>query len=302
MPVEPYESFSVPVRGGELHVGRWGDSGTPVVGLHGITGNHRSWAPVARALGEDVTLVVPDLRGRGRSNGLPGPCGARAHTEDLLAVLDHLDVDRAVLAGHSLGAFLAAFAASHHPDRWSAVVLVDGGVPIPLPQGIDPDAVLDGVLGPALKRLSMEFESPEAYLELWRAHPAFVDDAIWSDDVRDGLLYDLEGEPPHLRSSARVEAVRADGGELLTDDEVRYAHRGLTQPTVLLRAPRGLRDEVPGLYPAELIDPLRSSWAVTIEAMVGGTNHYSILFGPVGAKTVATHIGGTVARARRRRG
>ena len=153
MGLTPYSCFDVPVAGGSVHVGRWGDGPKVVVAAHGITGNHRSWQGIARALGPDISLVAPDLRGRGSSAKLPAPFGMRAHADDLVAVMDHLEVDRAVLTGHSMGAYVATVAATSHADRWSQVVLVDGGVALPLPSGVDPADMLAGVLGPALARL-----------------------------------------------------------------------------------------------------------------------------------------------------
>ena len=133
MALAPYTSFDVPVAGGSLHVGRWGEGDHVVMAAHGITGNHFSWQGVARALGPDVSLVAPDLRGRGLSGKLPAPFGMRAHADDLAAVLDHLDLEQAVLVGHSMGAYVATVAATRHAPRWSQVVLVDGGLPLPLP-------------------------------------------------------------------------------------------------------------------------------------------------------------------------
>src|SRR5688572_21320693 len=157
MALAPYSSFDVPVAGGSLHVGRWGDGDDVVIAAHGITGNHRSWQSVARVLGPRVSLVAPDLRGRGLSAKLPEPFGMRAHADDLVAVLDHLDLDQAVLAGHSMGAYVATTAASVHRHRWSQVILVDGGIALPLPVGVEPADMLAGVLGPALTRLEMTF-------------------------------------------------------------------------------------------------------------------------------------------------
>jgi len=288
--VAPYSSFDVPVAGGSLHVGRWGNGDRVVLAAHGITGNHRSWQGVARALGPDVSLVAPDLRGRGSSGKLTAPYGMRAHAEDLVAVLDHLDLDRVVLAGHSMGAYVATSAATIHPSRWSRVVLVDGGIALPLPAAVDPDAMLAGVLGPALARLEMTFASGAAYHEFWRAHPAFAEPGAWNDDTEAWLDHDLVGVEPEMRSSASLEAVRFDGRELLVDRDVRNAFNDLTQPAVLLRAARGLLNEVPPLFPDELIDPLRARWPIRLEMLVDDTNHYSILLAPRGAKVVASHL------------
>ena len=290
MPLAPYSSFDVPVTGGSLHVGRWGNGDHVVVAAHGITGNHRSWQGVARALGPGVSLVAPDLRGRGLSAKLPEPFGMRGHADDLVAVLDHLGVEQAVLAGHSMGGYVATMAATRHPERWSEIVLVDGGVALPLPRGVDPDAMLAGVLGPALARLEMSFESRAAYHRFWRAHPALVERGAWNADTQAWLDHDLVGTEPDLRSSASLAAVRFDGREVLTDRAVRHAFDDVTQPAVLLRAPRGLQNEVPPLLPDELIDPLRGGWPIRLEMLVPDTNHYSILLAPKGAKVVASHL------------
>ena len=75
MALPAYSTFEVPVAGGSLHVGRWGSGPKMVVAAHGITGNHRSWQSVARALDPSISLIAPDLRGRGLSNTLPEPFG-----------------------------------------------------------------------------------------------------------------------------------------------------------------------------------------------------------------------------------
>jgi lipase len=290
MALEPYRELEVPVAGGSLHVGCWGDGDQVVVAAHGITGNHRSWQAVARALGRDVTLVAPDLRGRGRSTDLPGPFGMRSHAEDLVAVLDHLHLDRAVIAGHSMGGYVATMAATTDPKRWSSVVLVDGGIALPLPDGVDPDAMLAGVLGPALARLEMTFADRDAYHAFWRQHPALTEPGAWNADTEAWLDHVLVGEPPELRSAAALEAVRFDGRELLVDHVVRQACFDLQQPTVLLRAPRGLLNQVPPLLADELLDPLRSRWPIRLEMLVENTNHYSIVLAPRGAQAVASHL------------
>ena len=297
MPLEPYEALDVPVAGGTLHVGRWGDGPKVVVAAHGITGNHRSWQGVARALPADVTLVAPDLRGRGRSAALPGPFGMRSHAQDLVALLDHLDLQRCVLAGHSMGAYVAAVAATATPERWTSVVLVDGGIPLPLPDGVDPEAMLAGVLGPALARLEMTFADRAAYHDFWREHPALAEPGAWNDDAEAWLDHDLVGEEPELRSSAALEAVRFDGTELLVDDEVRQACLEVEQHTTLLRAPRGLLNQVPPLLPDELLNPLRDRWPVRLEMLVENTNHYSIVLAPRGTQAVAKYLVAATLRA-----
>jgi pimeloyl-ACP methyl ester carboxylesterase len=295
-----HSSLGVPVAGGPLHVGvagaPLGDAGIPVVLLvHGITGSHRSWTPVARHLGDAVTVLAPDLRGRGQSSGLAGPYGMAAHAADLVAVLDHVGCPRAVVAGHSMGGYIVARLAAEAPDRLSAAVLVDGGLPLPRPPGIDPDVLLAAVLGPSLARLDMTFPSTEDYRRFWQAHPAFAS-RPFSDDIADYVDYDLDlphpgadGQPVY-RSRVSKDAVRGDGRDLLDGDGARKALESLTDPAVLLWAPRGLQDEERPLLPPEAIDEARSLLPHLAVREVPDTNHYFILMGDREAEAVAGEI------------
>lgn len=287
------ESMPVPVDGGELAVLVWParDPAAPVVvAAHGITSNALAWGGVARALDGAVTLVAPDLRGRAGSARLPGPFGMSAHARDLVAVMDALDLDRAVLAGHSMGAFVVAVAAAAEPSRASSLVLVDGGVGFPAPPGTDIDALLHAVIGPAMQRLAMTFPDREAYREFWRSHPAF---AAGFDEVVDAHVQrDLVGEEPALRSSCALAAVREDGADVLAGKTTLRAVHEASAPTLLLWAPRGLRDEPGGLYTAERLAAAGLDGSRVRTEIVADVNHYTILLGERGARIVADRLAG----------
>ena len=94
-----YRTVDVAVAGGDaarrrVGSGRRSDDAPAVLLIHGVTASHLSWPLVAERL-PDVRVIAPDLRGRGRSNGLAGPAGLAAHARDLVAVLDALGVERA---------------------------------------------------------------------------------------------------------------------------------------------------------------------------------------------------------------
>ncbi|MEU1493768.1 alpha/beta hydrolase [Streptomyces sp. NPDC005776] len=285
-----YEEIEVGVRGGRLAALRWPatDPQAPtVVALHGITANALSWGPVARLLAGRVTLVAPDLRGRAGSSGLPGPYGIAAHADDVAALTGALGLERVVLAGHSMGAFVAALAAVRHPDRFGPLLLVDGGIGFPAPTHLTPDELLTAVIGPAMDRLSMTFTDRAAYRAFWQAHPAFR--TAWSDEVDAYIQRDLTGGEPALHSTCRIEAVRDDGVGLF-DAEVLDAVRKLPAEATLLWAARGLMDEEQGLYDERRLAAADLGGTRVEPVAVRDVNHYTVLTGERGGREIADRM------------
>lgn len=283
-----YETFDVAVPGGDLRVGRWGSGPEVVLAAHGLTGTHRHFAALADQLGDEVTLLAPDLRGRGGSWGIAGPYGMAAHAADLVAVLDHVGAADATVVGHSMGGFVAVVAADLHPGRVREVVLVDGGLPLDLTglTGLSVDQVVEAITGPALARLRLRFPSAEEYLDRWRAHPALA--AEWNDYVEGAYRYELVGEPPELSCAVREDAVLADAGSELRSGDVERALARFGQPVVLVRAPRGIFDQVPPLYPDSAAADRRATLPRLTELLVPDVNHYTILLTERGAGAVAS--------------
>jgi lipase len=289
--VPAYDTLTAPTAGGDLFAGRWSRDGAPVaLAVHGVTANHLCWSAVAERT--SATLVAPDLRGRGRSNGLDGPAGMARHADDLAALLDALEVDRAPVVGHSMGAFVTAAFAHRHPDRCAGVVLVDGGLPLPgPPPGTTTEDALAAVIGPAAQRLTMTFPTPADYLDFWRPHPALGES--WSPALEAYFLHDLDGD----RSSVRLDAVREDSADLLDPELVSTWVRSLPEGTPMLRAPYGLMGEPGGLYPPDRVEVLRADVPRVQVRDVPGSNHYTIVFDDPGAGEVAAALDAAVTAA-----
>lgn len=274
-----YEQIRLPVPGGELAVGVWGTGKRAVLAAHGVTSSHRAWQLVADRLPADTVLVAPDLRGRGDSGALPGPYGMARHAGDCVAALDALGYADAVVAGHSMGGFVALVLADRYPERVRRLVLVDGGPPLPLPPGDTPEARLAAVIGPAAARLTMRFPDRGAYRAHWRAHPAFAD---WTPAIESYVDYDLTGEPGCLRSKASADAIRDDSVDLYTGDALAGAWSRLRHEALFLRAEYGMLGAPPPLYS----DPAPIAARMPVRT-IDGTNHYTILLGARGAAAVA---------------
>ena len=125
-------------------------AGTPVVLLHGLTFDRRTWRPITDRLQGAVRSVAIDLPAQGDSGGVPAPPEeVAAAVHDLV---DTLALERPVMVGHSMSAGLAAVYAARYPSR--GVVLIDNG------PDIRPFAQLAQRLEPALRG--------PGFAEVWR--------------------------------------------------------------------------------------------------------------------------------------
>ena len=294
-PASAPSASTIRVTDGDLHVFTWGEGEHTVLAVHGITASAYEWPAVAAALPEDWRLVAPDLRGRGDSRDLPGPSGLVRHASDVCTLAEKLAADGdLVLMGHSMGAYVAVLAARARPELFRRLVLVDGGLPLPLPEGADPDEVMAATLGPALQRLRQVFPDTDAYVDFFRQHPALG--PHWNADIEQYVLHDVRQTGGGVVSRCREALIGEDGRDLLVSThEIDAALRGLTMPTHLLAAPMGLMGEPPGLLPAEAVQAYDEQVDVLSTEIVPDMNHYTIVFDPGAAAKVAAAVTGAGA-------
>ncbi|MGE0337118.1 MAG: alpha/beta fold hydrolase [Gammaproteobacteria bacterium] len=280
---------TIAVAGGDCTVARWPGEGMPLLAVHGITASHCAWPGVVDAMVSRCAVLAPDLRGRGASAGLPPPYGLKVHVADLLAVLDYHGVADCVVAGHSLGAYIALELAAAAPARVRGLVLVDGGLALPLREGSTPEQVIQGVLESVLKRLEQHYADRAAAHRAWREHPAFQDAGAWNAIVEDYVDYDLAAATGGgLRSRTNPEAVRVDSYGPV-DPAMPTLIDSIRVPMLLLTAPRGILNQPKPLLPASLVDAKCARLPNLRHVEIPDTNHYSIILGS-GAPAVAREI------------
>lgn len=145
----------------------------PVLVLsHGLGGNAAVWFQQLPYFAQKYRVITWDQRGFGRSSSQSGRLGPQPAVDDLLALLDHLEVEQAALVGQSMGGWVTLGAALRDPDRITAAVLACSTAGIPLTAGpaADPGVVRTQVgarpLGvhPALGERLAEIDPARAYL------------------------------------------------------------------------------------------------------------------------------------------
>ena len=97
--------------------------GIPMILLHGITDSHRSYEPVLAALPGGIRAFAVTARGHGDAGKPHAGYAAADLAGDVIAFMDALAIDRAIVVGHSMGSWTAQRVAGTHPERVRGVVL-----------------------------------------------------------------------------------------------------------------------------------------------------------------------------------
>jgi pimeloyl-ACP methyl ester carboxylesterase len=155
----PLERAQARVRTGLTSYLRLGE-GPPLLLLHGFGASGRNWRGVMEALADRRSCIAPDLPGFGASPPRPAAPTLDALADEVLALADALGIARFDLAGHSLGAALAATIAGRNPERVGRVALTSFGV-----RPFAPELVALGVARPPLD-LSIGLMRP--LVDFWR--------------------------------------------------------------------------------------------------------------------------------------
>lgn len=107
--------------------------GPPLILLHGLQDEADTWRRIFEPLAARYRIIAPDLPGFGRSDKRPRAYGVPFYSGCVMALAAALGLERFGLIGNSLGAITADAVAAQHPDRVSALVLLDGSLIITKP-------------------------------------------------------------------------------------------------------------------------------------------------------------------------
>jgi pimeloyl-ACP methyl ester carboxylesterase len=162
-----------------------GGSGEPVVLLHGIFAEKDHWVEFARPLTSRYRVIAFDLPGFGESSRLPSQTyDYAAQVERLKKLLDALDVQKAHLAGNSMGGTIAVLFAVRYPERVASVAFIGAphGIKTAKPSAMD--ALIDAGKAPLVAHTAAEFEQ---MMSLVFAKRPFLPYPIWQASQRDAL-------------------------------------------------------------------------------------------------------------------
>tara|TARA_R110000824_G_scaffold207846_1_gene393379 strand:- start:3938 stop:4741 length:804 start_codon:yes stop_codon:yes gene_type:complete len=97
--------------------------GSPIILIHGLAGDHTAWHPQMEWLKGSYRIVALDNRGAGKSTQRDEPVSTEQMARDVLALMDHLEIDQAQIVGRSMGGAIAQHMALLAPDRVQSLAL-----------------------------------------------------------------------------------------------------------------------------------------------------------------------------------
>jgi 3-oxoadipate enol-lactonase len=197
---DPLVQVTLPT-GATVGVTDSGGDGSVIVFSHGLLMNHTMFAPQVAALRDAYRIVTWDERGHGEAEH-DGNWTYWDSADDVLALLDHLDVEQAVLAGMSQGGFLSLRAALRQPERVRALVLLDTQAGVedpamaPLYEGMAASWAAEGPPQDTLDFAAAAILGPGADDESWKDQwalmprhraPQIMHPLVTRDDLSDRL-------------------------------------------------------------------------------------------------------------------
>jgi 2-succinyl-6-hydroxy-2,4-cyclohexadiene-1-carboxylate synthase len=209
----------------ELAHGRWGE-GSPLLLLHGFTGNRHAWDHLRPLLDGRFAVVAPDLPGHGATACDPDT-NFEATLTALLRLLDALKLERVDIAGYSLGARVALGLALEAPQRVGRLVLESGSPGLRRRRDRLARRRTDGVLADSIER-----DGVAAFVERWESGVLFEGVRTLPAAVQDALR--------ERRRSHRPEALAGSLRALSLGAQPNYWSRlwTLRSPTLLLTGAR----------------------------------------------------------------
>jgi len=269
-----HEPTSVWAKGAgvKIHLSQWSEADNPagvILALHGLTANGRCWFSVAPPLARHHRFLGMDLRGRGLSDKPATGYSADAHVADIIAVLDDLGIERALLMGHSLGAYVSLATAARHPDRVSKLVLFDGGGDL-TPEEWGSVVV---AIQPTVARLGQVFPSSDDLIDLLRQNP---DLQPFTPEIETWYGWGLEPVAGGVADRVQPEHIAEERQNLLALD-VPSLYPEVKCPVLVMRATVGFGPEKGLVLPPRATESLRRVLPQVEVADVEGSNHLSIV-------------------------
>jgi pimeloyl-ACP methyl ester carboxylesterase len=257
-----FKTASVQLADGATIWVRSGGSGPAVVLIHGFGDTGEMWGPLAARLARSHTVIVPDLRGMGRSSRAAAGYDKKSQAGDIRAVVEKLGQDRTAVVGHDIGTMVAYAYAARYPAKVTKLVVMDAPVP-----GVAPwDQI---VLTPALWHFNFGGKNAE---RLVAGRERIYLDRFWNEFAGDPAKIDEATRAYYTRLYAQPGAMKAAFAQFNTiaspdvADNRASSKVKLTMPVLAIGGEKS--------FGANMAVVMRNAATNVKEAVVPGAGHW----------------------------
>lgn len=236
----------------------------PMIFLHGLTGNHLQLQFYIEHFDERYRTIAIDFRGRGNSGKAESKSSIHEHALDVLSLIEVLGLQRPIVVGYSMGAYVASVVASKM--MVDKLILLDGAASI--------DDFQNKIVVPTFGRLSNRYDSENDYVN--QVLEKYVNMGVEaSDKLRSVILYEVTKREDGWYNKAIEETIRQDWSSFQEYD-VESVCSQISAKTLLVEA-TGNIGSYPPLFPKKYYTKTET-FIQNITVKLTDANHYSLVF------------------------
>lgn len=241
------------------------ESDVLLIFIHGLTGNFLQMHHFQNYFKNKYNTLSYDLSGRGDSTMQNNPTDIHQHSKDLIEIIDSLEHDNIVLAGYSMGGYIAVDVAGQ-TSKVKKVVLLDGGG--------EADENTNSLVLPSLGRLDKTFDSKDEYLEMMKKSYGAMG-IEWSEVMDQVLDHEITRIDDKIHHKSDYELTKQDF-ESFYEFPFDEAYNKLEVPVFLIICTGPIKDDT-ALFSKKGYDRILNT-VKDISSTVININHYEIVF------------------------
>lgn len=272
-----YTDHFVKVNDISLHYIEYPNDGPAILMMHGLTANaHAFDGLIAAGLNRNFRIISPDLRGRGLTEHPAFRYSIEDHARDIIGLLDHLKLQKVILAGHSFGGLLAFYISVAYAEYVDKLIILDAAAEM------NPNA--PQMLSYAMGRFNITYPSFDEYLETMKKAPF---NTFWEDDMESYYRADVRVNPDNtVRPLNNLTDILEISYAVFNISWPYYVQR-ITQPAILLNAVDDYTMGQPLLPDERAKESVRMMKNARYIPVWG--NHHTMLYGH-GAKQIVAAV------------
>lgn len=233
--------------------------------IHGLTGNYLQMHHFQNHFKNKYNTLSYDLSGRGDSTKQNNPADIHQHSDDLIELIESLEYDNIILAGYSMGGYIAVETAGR-TSKVKKVVLLDGGG--------EADGNTSSLVLPSLGRLEKTFSSRDEYLEMMKKSYGAMG-IEWSEVMDQVIDHEITLRNDKIHHKSDYELTRQDF-ESFYGFPFDEAYSRIEVPVFLIICTGPIKDDI-ALFSKEGYDKMLNT-VKDIKSTVIDINHYEIVF------------------------